>query len=203
VTLYSRRERFGRCSAAVGAALGRLPLTANGWTLLGVALALGAALAAGLGRLAASSLLYLLSGGCDLADGAVARERGGASRLGAYLDTLADRVSEAALLFGLLALPLPPLGMAAHYWVFLYLFLSLMVTYAKAAAREKGVIAQELRGGGILERPERVIALSAALLAGSIQRSLLIYGLVLLCLLAAASIIQRLRLIVAQARGQG
>ena len=197
MTLYARRERLTRYSEALGALLGRLPLTANGWTLLGLAAGLATAIFLARGRFFAAGLIYLSSGFCDLADGAVARQRGSASELGAYLDTLADRTGEAAALFGLLLADLPPLGLTAPCWIFLYLFLGLMVTYAKAAAREKGLLGEELRGGGILERAERVIILGAGLLLGGLDPAAVSYVLALLTALAAISLLQRVRLVVA------
>lgn len=203
MALYLHRDSLSWCSRALGVLLVRLPLGANGWTLLGVGAALMSAVALAGGRLATAAFLYAFSGLCDLADGAVARERGSTSPLGAYLDTLADRFAEACALFGLLLVPLPSLGLSAPQWVFLYLFLSLMGTYAKAAAREKGLIERELAGGGWLERPERVIILSAGLLAGSFRPRLLLYVLALLTALAAVSLLQRLRAVLAEHRHQG
>jgi phosphatidylglycerophosphate synthase len=202
VTFYARRECFSRCSAAVGSALDRLPLTPNGWTILGLGAGLATALALAAGRPGLAGAVYLLAGFFDLADGAVARQRGNASKLGAYLDTLADRITDALALLGLLLLPLPRFGVAAHLWIFLYMFLSLMGTYAKAAAREKGLVEQEFRGGGILERPERVLILSAGLVAGSLNPLLLVYVLALLSVLAAVSLVQRVRLVLAEFSGR-
>lgn len=204
MALYAHRQRFARLSTALGSALAGLPLSANGWTLLGVGAAVATAFALARGRLLGAALLYGLSGLCDLIDGAVARQRGTASARGAYLDTLADRLSEGAALFGLLLVPLPPLGLEAHHWLFLYLFLSLMVTYAKAAASEKGLVEKEFGGGGWLERPERVIILSAGMLAGGLRLRLVTLTLALLTILAAASLLQRVRLVLAEhARSQG
>jgi archaetidylinositol phosphate synthase len=187
----------------VGSRLARLPLSPGGWTLLALASGLATVPALAAGSLAAAGLLYLLSGFCDLADGAVARQRGRVSRRGAYLDTLADRAVDAAPLFGLLLVPLPPLGMPAHYWLFLYLFLSMMVTYAKAAAREKGLVERELPGAGILERPERCLILSAGLIAGGFEPGLVVYALALLTGLAALSLAQRVHAALAAGRGRG
>jgi len=194
VTFYARRERFSRCQTAVGARLSRLPLTANGWTLLGVALGLSTVAALAAGSLLAAGVLYALAGVCDLADGAVARQRGSASPRGAYLDTLADRAVEAAPLFGLLTVPLPALALSAAQWLFLNLFLGLMGTYAKAAATEKGLAEREMAGGGLLEHPERVILLAAGLVAGHLHPALLVWALALLAALGAVSLIQRIRL---------
>jgi len=172
VTFYARRERFSRCQTAVGVQLSRLPLTANGWTLLGVALGLSTVAALAAGSLLAAGVLYALAGVCDLADGAV----------------------EAAPLFGLLMVPLPALALSAAQWLFLNLFLGLMGTYAKAAATEKGLAEREMAGGGLLEHPERVILLAAGLVAGHLHPALLVWALALLAALGAVSLIQRIRL---------
>ncbi|MFH0810870.1 MAG: CDP-alcohol phosphatidyltransferase family protein [Pseudomonadota bacterium] len=191
MTLSARRERFSCCSATMGALLSRLPLSANAWTTIGLAAGGAAAALLATGRLTGGGLVFAFSGLCDLADGAVARRRGSASRRGAYFDTLADRFVEAAAVLGLLPLALPPLVVSARYWLFSYMFLSLMVTYAKAAAVEKKLSANELRGG-ILEKPERCIILSLGLIAGGRDRRALTWTLALLTTLAAVSLGQRI-----------
>lgn len=69
--------------ASAGKILAVIPLTPNQWTFLSVALALVAALAVAMtGSLVLGMVLFIFAALCDAADGAVARARGEASRLG-------------------------------------------------------------------------------------------------------------------------
>ena len=54
------------------------------------------------GELPVGGAVMLLASGLDLLDGALARETGRVSRFGALLDSTLDRLSEAAVLFGVL-----------------------------------------------------------------------------------------------------
>jgi len=105
----------------------------------------------------ATLALFIVAAGLDFIDGAVARKRGLATKRGAYWDTIADRYVEAIFLFGLLFCGLPDFFLPAAAWIFLALFGSTMTTYAKAAAKEKGLCDAELKGG-LMSRGERLAA---------------------------------------------
>jgi phosphatidylglycerophosphate synthase len=128
----------------------------------------------------------------DLVDGAVARAKGMASKKGAYLDTIADRYVEAIGLFGLLFVKLPGLIFPSFVWIFLALLGSMMVTYAKSAAKEKGLSEIDLKGG-LMSRAERlfVFLLILALMALGYDLAA-IYLLALLALLANITAFQRI-----------
>jgi len=115
------------------------------------------------GHYIATLALFIAAAGLDFIDGAVARKKGLATKRGAYWDTIADRCVEAMLLFGLLFCQLPDFYLPAAGWIFLALFGSTMTTYAKAAAKEKGLCDAELKGG-LMSRGERLIAYFAIII---------------------------------------
>ena len=100
--------------------------------------------------------MFFFAGILDFVDGSVARAKNMSSKTGAYIDTVVDRYVEGIMLFGLLFVALPEILIPAHAWVFLAIFGSIVTTYAKAAAKEKELVNQELKGG-LMSRGERII----------------------------------------------
>jgi CDP-diacylglycerol--glycerol-3-phosphate 3-phosphatidyltransferase len=191
--------------------LGRLKVSPNFFTVLGFLFSLAAgisfALAAELPALTFYSAgffirlgggLILLSGLCDIFDGAVARASGKESAFGAFLDSVLDRYSETAALTGLIYYFAVSGSITYTIVTVLVLGGSVFVSYAKARAEGLGV---ECRVG-IMERPERLILLIiGALGAGYI----LLASLWLLALLSHITAIQRIlhtRKILRQSQGR-
>jgi CDP-diacylglycerol--glycerol-3-phosphate 3-phosphatidyltransferase len=110
----------------------------------------------------------LLSGLPDMLDGAVAKASGRVSRRGAFLDSVVDRLSDAAVLTGLIWFALVRDHVAMAMLAALVLSLSLVVSYIKARAESLGFACNV----GIAERPERVIVLGFALLLGHAEAGL-------------------------------
>jgi len=104
--------------------------------------------------------LVLLSAVADSLDGAVAVLTARSSRLGAFSDAIADRVSEAAWLLALWLYGVPGIlvaGCGAIAWLH---------EYARAKATASG-----LRGVGVVtvaERPTRIILVVIALVLGGL-----------------------------------
>jgi CDP-diacylglycerol--glycerol-3-phosphate 3-phosphatidyltransferase len=144
--------------------LSRLGLTPNAVTLLGLLLSGGAAYLVASGRLVPAGGLLLFAALFDHLDGALARLTGKATPFGALLDSVADRVSEAAVLLGVLLLGLDRGDTIMSVLAFLTLTASLLVSYVRARAEGLGV------GGevGVMGRAERVVLLAAGLLAGQL-----------------------------------
>ena len=138
-------------------------------------------------------ILFLIAGFLDLIDGSVARYRGVEGKMGAYLDTIVDRYVEGILLIGMFFLPLPEILLPAKIWISLIIFGSLMTTYSKAAAKEKELTNQELKGG-LFSRGERIISLLTSLILGVIDPSFVCttYLLILIAILANITAIQRI-----------
>ena len=90
----------------------------------------------------------------DMLDGAMARERGYGTRLGAVLDATCDRIGDGAVFCGLLwwvafEMHDKPLTVAT----LICLVTSQVISYIKARAEASGLNAD----GGFIERPERLI----------------------------------------------
>jgi phosphatidylglycerophosphate synthase len=100
----------------------------------------------------------------DMLDGAMARERGFGTRFGGVLDATCDRISDGAIFCGLLwwaAFGVRSAALAVA--TLICLVTSQVISYAKARAEANGLKG----GGGIIERPERlVIVLAGAGLSG-------------------------------------
>jgi CDP-diacylglycerol---glycerol-3-phosphate 3-phosphatidyltransferase len=152
---FLSRAAFARLTTPTARACLRMGLTPDMVTILGTA-----------GSVAGALTLFpmgkLFAGGCvvwffvlfDMLDGAMARERGGGTRFGAVLDATCDRLSDGAVFCGLL------------WWIafglhekllvvatMICLVTSQVISYIKARAEASGLHG----GGGIIERPERLI----------------------------------------------
>ncbi len=191
MTLYKGRERFRGLSVRIGIAFARLRLSPNQWTALSLVPILIALHFLVREQFLLAALFFMISGFLDLVDGSVARVTGQVTRLGAYLDTVVDRYVEGIIIFGLLFASLPHWVFPVQAWIFLYFFGSLMTTYAKAAAREKGLVEKELRGG-LMERAERLMILFIGMLLAHFGRIYLTWIIALLAVLANVSALQRI-----------
>lgn len=152
------------------ARLARLGLSPNAWTGLALAVALGGFVALWRGQLLPGLLLFLVSGGLDVVDGAVARATGRTSVAGAFLDGVLDRYVEALLILGLLFY----IGPEAEFiipmsgWIAALIFGAVMTSFVRAYADHRGlvkdqaVLAKEM--GGLLERAERLILIYAGMI---------------------------------------
>ncbi len=194
MVLYARRERFSGVSVVVGRIFGRVPLSPNQWTLLSLLSASLAALLVGSQNFLLGAFVLLFSSFLDFVDGSVARVTSRVSRKGAYIDTISDRYAEFLLVLGIFyvspALP-PVFLLPAGFWILVYLFGALMTTYSKAAAKEKELVAGELKGG-LLERGERLALLFIGLLLASYRPVFLSWAVAFLAVLTNISAAQRI-----------
>ena len=136
----------------VVAILRRIGLSPNSVTLLGLVVAGASAYLLSIGNLWAGGVVLLASGMFDFFDGALARASGRASSFGALLDSVVDRLSEAAVLLGLLVYYLQQDSTEGAVLVYLALAGSIMVSYLRARAEGLGIECKV----GIMTRPERV-----------------------------------------------
>jgi CDP-diacylglycerol--glycerol-3-phosphate 3-phosphatidyltransferase len=135
-------------------------ITPNAYTYIGLVFSIGAALlfgyAAGenqprLFRYAA--LVILMAGFLDMVDGQVARASNRATVFGAFLDSVLDRYSDAALFFGLLVY-------YARANRFFYVVLTAVVMISSVMVSYTRARAESLIGSckvGFMERPERLV----------------------------------------------
>ena len=145
----------------LGRLLGRLHLSPNWFTIVGLFLnAAVAAVIAG-GNLTLGGALLLGASAFDMLDGAVARANDQITRFGGFLDSTLDRYSEAVIYLGLLLYfqRVKP-DDTAVLLIYIAAIGSLMVSYARARAEAKGLDAEV----GLFARPERVILLALSLL---------------------------------------
>jgi CDP-diacylglycerol---glycerol-3-phosphate 3-phosphatidyltransferase len=146
----------------------RWKIDPNTLTVAGALVSTTAAAAFAASAPRAAGLLILAGGFFDLVDGVVARQRGIATRFGAFLDSTLDRWADVVLL----------VGISVHYaregapqYVALAGFAlaaTVLVSYTKARAQLE--LAQfEI---GLMERAERVLILAAGALFGLLVAAL-------------------------------
>lgn len=140
----------------LGARLADHGVTANMVTIAGVVVSMGTAALLALGQFHVALALFIVAGLMDSLDGAVAKARHSSSRQGAFLDSVADRVSDGVLLCGItwyLAVGHDPRVALLPVGV---LLVSTVVSYERAKAESLGLSAK----GGLMERAERMILLA-------------------------------------------
>ena len=189
--LEEKREKFRELSQKTGEIFSKLGLTPNQYTLISLFFVLISFYFLINRNLILALIFFLISAILDFIDGAVARFTKKATKRGAYLDTISDRYIEGIILLGFLFLPLPDFLLPAKIWIFLAFFGSLMTTYAKAAAKEKELVSEELKKG-LLGRAERVILISLAMFLGIFNLSWIIYPIVILAVFSNITAIQRI-----------
>lgn len=148
-------------------ALKSLGLSPNAVTILGFLIVVISAVLVGFGHLRIGGAVFLAGGAMDLFDGALARLSQRVTLFGALLDSLFDRLGEAALYLGLAVYGVridPDSRNLVVYMALLILALSSSqgVSYLRARGESLGIDTR----GGLLTRPERVAILSAGLLLG-------------------------------------
>ena len=146
-----------------------LKLTPNSITLLGFAVCVLSAYLVGANLLLLGGVVFLLGGALDLFDGALARLTGKTSSFGALLDSVFDRLGEAALFVGLGIYALRAgLGDRQLLLFITVLLLALIfsqgVSYLRARGEGLGVFIRS----GLMTRPERVVLLGVGLLIDQI-----------------------------------
>jgi CDP-diacylglycerol--glycerol-3-phosphate 3-phosphatidyltransferase len=152
---------------AVARALMAMGLRPNHMSVLGMLLTVGAGVSLAAGRAYWPTwFVWLLvgAGACDLLDGAMATLGGFESRFGGFLDSVCDRVGDAALYLGpafyFIVRPDDPAGGAEPNLTLIFLACvglvwAYLISYIKARAETAGGRA----GGGFWQRPERVVTI--------------------------------------------
>lgn len=131
-------------------------ISPNALSLVGFLLSLLAASQVALGHLLWGGLLVLVAGFVDLLDGAVARLGGKVTPFGAVLDSVLDRLSEAAVLLGLVV---HFGGSSLVYLIYAVLVGSFLVSYIRARGEGLGLVMET----GLFTRGERVVVLALGL----------------------------------------
>lgn len=134
------------------------------------------------GNLLAGGIIFLLASLLDLFDGALARKSNSSSDRGALLDSVADRISEALIMAGILYYGWSIEDKSIVLFSFGSVVGSLLVSYIRARAEGLGLKLSD----GWFTRPERVIVISALLLFNVVAP-----GLILLTILTFLTALQR------------
>ena len=180
-------------------ALSRMHVSPNMLTLAGVAGNIVAGVLAAAGEFLAAGILVLAASSLDMLDGALARATGQATDFGSVFDAVMDRVSEAAVLFGLLIYYSGANDRTEQVLIFAAVVGSILVSYVRARAEIIGVTLQE----GLFTRAPRVLLLSAGLMLEQIGIDHAVTVMLwVLALAAGATVLERLLLVWARTRGR-
>ena len=187
------KDFFQRLLRPLAGSLARTGIHPNTITLGGLLLGVLACLWFVRSRAVLPFCGLILAIGClDAVDGAVARASGKVSRVGAYLDAMADRYLEALVIL--------VVAIVKGYWVLSSIVLigGQLVSYSKArAAMEAPVTNQEWPD--LMERTERSVLFLAGLAAGELSawrpagQDLFWWTLVVLAVLIHLTVFQRVR----------
>lgn len=128
-------------------------------------------------------VFLLLSGFCDMLDGALARNYEQTTIFGGFLDSLLDRYADAIVLSGII------LGGLCHpFWGLVALIGSLLVSYARARAEAAGV---KMETVGLAERAERIIILVTVSFLSAVWLEALNWGVIILAVLTNLTVLHR------------
>jgi len=190
-----RRNLAYRITDPIVEILSKSGITPNALTFINLALNIVAAYVIATGHFIIGGVLVLVAGLFDLLDGALARFIKQTTKFGAILDSVADRISEAAILCGLLIWYIPQEGASLEIvLIFVVLIGSFLVSYIRARAEGLGWQCQV----GLFTRAERVIVLAIGLLINQIF--------IVLCVLVVFvffTVVQRLVYLWKQAKIKG
>lgn len=195
-----RKNLAGYLTEPIVRFLAATSISPNALSWFGFALTLGAAALIATGQLLAAGFMVLFGSFFDILDGALARRTGRTTRFGAVLDATLDRLSEAALLLGIVGYFLfaqPPASFifVSQEWAviltFVTLFSSQSVSYIRARAEAMGLECQV----GILTRTERVILLTLGLWLNQ-----LVIALTVIALLSLVTVAQRIHRVARQTK---
>jgi CDP-diacylglycerol---glycerol-3-phosphate 3-phosphatidyltransferase len=184
------RQGWDKLMSPVGRAFQRAGINANAVTVFGLLLQGVVAYFIVEGRLVLAGLIAIVAAFADAFDGAIAKAGGTASNWGAFIDSTADRISDAlfflpvAWLYG----ASPDAPQLHQKWVaslaMVAMVMGFLVSYIKARAEGLGYDCNV----GIAERAERLILIIAALILNFILPLML--G--ILAALSLITVIQRL-----------
>lgn len=142
----------------------------NTITFLGVVGNFIAAYFISIGNLRVGGWIVLLMGPIDAIDGALARYENEDTKFGAFLDSVSDRYSELAIIFGLLIFSLDHSNEFGIVLSYLAAAGSLMVSYVRARAESLNTDCKI----GVLTRVERYLVIVPTLLFNWVNTGLLI-----------------------------
>ena len=130
-------------------------------------------------------VLLLISGFCDVLDGALARTYNKVTIFGGFLDSLLDRYSEVFVLIGIIVS-----GLCVVIWGLIAVVGSLLVSYSRARAEITGVKMESI---GLAERAERILILTIfSFVAYFYQpKTTMNVGIIIIAILSHITVLQR------------
>ena len=189
-----RRNLAYRITNPIVEVMSKSGIRPNALTLINLALNIVAAYVIAMSHFLLGGVLVLVSGLFDLLDGALARFTKQSTKFGAILDSTVDRISEAAILCGLLIWYIPRGASLEIVLIFAALIGSFLVSYIRARAEGLGWQCQV----GLFTRAERVIVLAIGLLVNQIFIALCV-----LVVFVCITVVQRLVYLRKQAKIRG
>lgn len=144
------------CTDSVVNLLEKTGITPNTLTWIGFFIALVTAVFAALGNMPVAGLLLLFGGYFDMLDGSLARRTGKVSVFGEVLDSTLDRLSEGAVLIGILYW----FTVVGSVWGIMLVGVTMLSSLVVSYIRAKAEIIKVECLKGLFTRPERVIALA-------------------------------------------
>jgi phosphatidylglycerophosphate synthase len=190
------RDRVKRIFEPIALAMGRVGLTPNGLTLIGFAITTVGAVLVGLEAWVVGGIVVFVGGVFDMFDGTLARATGQASKLGAFMDSVFDKLGEIIVFLGVIAgmqaadaAAVPILVAAAAMGA------SIMVSYARAKSDALGYSSgMGLAAVGVMPREVRlvIISLGIILTGTSIGITAIEFALGIILVGAVITVIQRI-----------
>ena len=154
------RPKTNRITGEIGQ---KIDIDPNIVTIIGLLISIFAGVLYASCNLGAGALFIIISGFCDVIDGAIARSQNRRTKFGGFLDSVCDRFADAAIIIGIIYSGYvdPVLGALAIH-------ASLTVSYIRSRAESEGLNCTV----GIAERAERLLIIIigsfiAAILGGS------------------------------------
>ena len=187
-----------RRAEALMKAIGRVPVTPNQVTVIGLGLTFVAGGLVAFGHLRWAGVVLIVAGSFDILDGALARSTHASYPYGAFLDSTLDRYSEGAIYAGLAAY-FVGMGGPLQRWLVLATVAALagsfLVSYVRARAQSLGFTCET----GLFARPERVVVTVVGLILGGVVLYAVVF---LLAILTNITALQRIREVWLQGRAQ-
>lgn len=179
--------------------LAKLGVTPNMLTVLGVLGNIGAGALCANGEFLWAGIVVLLASALDMFDGALARATGQATPFGSAFDATMDRVSEAAVFFGLLVWMSDRGERTEELLIFVAIVGSILVSYVRARAEILGLKMKE----GAFTRFERVALMGVGLIAHDLSGENVITPVLwALAVLASFTALQRLAIVWLKTRNE-
>ncbi len=139
-----------------------------------------------------SIILFLIAGGCDVIDGAVARAQNKASNLGAFIDGVTDRFVDFAIIFSYFFFIIQPIWLSIEQWICITSFVVILPSFIVAYANHRGAVDDdnETLIWRLMNRGEMFFFMMAIQISSLFSPAIAGYLLVLLIFLSVTTILQ-------------